>query len=400
MIDFTTPIPLEDAVRSLGAKTPLGTALRSAELERLPVDIRDRSFFSATVECERILAEMQRRILQRVRLERSKLADGSEGVTMDRARFIAEMQEELDRAGYRPDPAKAGTLQDLSSAGRLGLIWDMNLAQAQGYAKWQTDQDKDLLKAVPAQELIRVEARHERRDWPTIWAAHGGEFYGGPGSNPDYPDAPGRMIALKTSDIWTKISRFGTPWSPYDWGSGMGERNVRRREALELGVIKREDKAQTPLKTPFNTGLKASVKGLPAASVQRIRATFGDAVKITPDEAIYQRDMSEANPHREKPVVEELRARKTALAAAVEDALAASRISRKSLMAEDAKRAAAVATGQLSSLELDGGDEADSIAEAFGKALGSLVKIVVQAGKVFLWRPDLSPTPKGLEVQP
>jgi hypothetical protein len=287
VIDFTTPIPLAEAVQHLGAKTPLGVALRSAELERLPVEIRDRAFFSAMVEDERILAEMQRRILQRVRLQRSKLADGSEGVTMDRARFIAEMQEELDRAGYRPDPAKAGGLQDLSSAGRLGLVWDMQLAQAHGHAKWKTSMDPDILLAVPAQELIRVEARHERRDWPAIWAANGGQFYGEPG--PDYPDAPGRMMALITDEIWVKISRFGVPWPPYDWGSGMGTRSVRRRLALELGVMKRGDKPQQPLTTPFNSGLTASVKGIPQEGRERLRSEFGDAIRFDSDQISYER---------------------------------------------------------------------------------------------------------------
>ncbi len=395
MIDFTTPIPLEDAVRSLGAKTPLGRALSSAEWERMPVEIRDRAFFSAMVEDERILAEMQRRILQRVRLQRSKLADGSEGVTMDRARFIAEMQEELDRAGYRPDPAKAGGLQDLSSAGRLGLIWDMQLAQAHGSAKWKTSQDKDLLKTTPAQELIRVENRNERRDWPRIWAENGGEFFGEPG--PDYPDAPGRMIALKTDEIWAKISRFGTPWPPFEWGSGMGLRNVRRREAIELGVMTRETK-QEPLSTPFNAGLKASAKGLPSASIERIQNTFGDAVKVTPDELVWQRDMSETNPHRALPITGELKARKQAITTAAAEALAAMRLPASLAKQEIAALAAEVATGQRAVYQLAVGDEAGALVEALIEILGDLVKVVVKDGQLFAWRPDLTPTPSGLEV--
>jgi len=397
MIDFTTPVPLEDAVRSLGAKTPLGRALSSAEWELEPVEIRDRAFFSAMVEDERILAEMQRRILQRVRLQRSKLADGSEGVMMDRSRFIAEMQEELGRAGYRPEPKHAGGLQDLSSAGRLGLIWDMQLAQAHGYAKWKTGQDKDLLKATPAQELIRVEARNERRDWPAIWAAHGGQFYGEPGA--DYPDAPGRMIALKTDPIWAKISRFGVPWPPFDWVSGMGLRNVRRREAIELGVITRETK-QEPVTTPFNSGLKASAKGLPAVSIERIQHTFGDAVKVTPEELVWQRDMSESNPHRALPIADELKARATAIIATGIDTLSAVRLPASIAKEQLAKVAAEVATGQRAVYQLAVGDESDSLAEALRKLLGELVKVVVKDGQLFAWRPDLTPTPKELEVRP
>jgi hypothetical protein len=397
VIDFTTPVPLEDAVRSLGAKTPLGRALSSAEWELESVEIRDRAFFSATVEDERILAEMQRRILQRVRLQRSKLADGSEGVTMDRSRFIAEMQEELDRAGYRPEPKHTGGLQDLSSAGRLGLIWDMQLAQAHGHAKWKTSMDPDILLAVPAQELIRVEARNELRDWPAIWAANGGKFYGEPG--PDYPGAPGRMMALITDEIWVKISRFGVPWPPYDWGSGMGLKSVRRREAIELGVMTRETKQQ-PLSTPFNSNLKASAKGLPEASIERIQHTFGDAVKVTPDELVWQRDMSERNPHRALPVAGELKARKQAITTAAVEVLAAVRLPATLAKQEIATLAAEVATGQRAVYQLAVGDGADALVDALIEILGDLVKVVVKDGQLFAWRPDLTPTPQGLEVQP
>lgn len=399
MIDFTTPVPLEDAVRSLGAKTPLGRALSSAEWELESVEIRDRAFFSATVEDERILAEMQRRILQRVRLQRSKLADGSEGVTMDRARFISEMQEELDRAGYRPDPAKAGGLQDLSSAGRLGLIWDMQLAQARGFAKWKVNQHPDILRSYPCQELIRVKARNERREWPKIWAEHGGQFYGGPGSNSDYPEAPGRMIALKTDPIWAKISRFGTPWPPFDWGSGMGLSDIGRREAIELGVIKRETK-QAPLSTAFNAGLKASAKGLPAVSIERIQHTFGDAVKVTPDELVWQRDMSEANPHRSLPISGELKARTQSLSAAAMEVLSAVRLPGTLAKQEIATLAAEVATGQRAVYQLAVGDAGEALVEALIEILGDFVKVAVKDGQLFAWRPDLTPTPRGLEVQP
>lgn len=129
MIDFTTPTPLRDAIASLSARTPLGSAMKSKQWERTAQEIRDAAFFSATVEDERLLASMQAKIMQRLQLARS--ADAAE-VTMDRSRFIAEMQDVLKAAGFKPDPKKRGTIEDVSSAGRLGLIWDMQLAMGQG----------------------------------------------------------------------------------------------------------------------------------------------------------------------------------------------------------------------------------------------------------------------------
>lgn len=300
MISYVTPQPLQEAVDSLGRKSPLGIALSSEQWATLPVEIRDRAFFSAQVESERILAEAQRRIMQRVKLERDKIEDG--GRVMERTRFIEEMGDLLEELGYQPDPEKKGTLQDLSSAGRLGLIWQMQLDQAHGHAAWKTGMDPDILEAFPAQELVRDMERMERREWPQLWRDAEGVFYGEPG--PDYPMAPGRMIALKTDPIWTAISEFGTPWPPFAWGSGMGLRDVPRSEAVLLGLIDPEDPmipAADPFRPnaewstavqergrqhaaavqqPFTAGMEASAKGLPDTALRRIEATFPGRVLI------------------------------------------------------------------------------------------------------------------------
>jgi hypothetical protein len=286
MIDFTTAMPLQDAVEQISRRTPMGNTLSSAEWDLVPAEIRLRTMWAARLESEKLAADMQRRLAQRIALERSKLADGKEGVTMDRRRFIDEMRVEFKKAGYRPEPGKEGTLQDFTSAGRLGLIWNMNLAQAEGYAQWKTAMDPDILRATPAWEFKRLENRLERRNWPVIWRANGGQFYPGPS---EYPE--GRMIALKTSDIWVKISRFGVPWKPFDWGSGMGTRNVRRKECLELGILKAGE-VQTPLQVPFNQGAQASLKGISPARRRAIEDDFrgdveieGDVIRLLPPQS-------------------------------------------------------------------------------------------------------------------
>lgn len=274
MINFTTARPLQEAVESISRRTPMGSVLSSAEWEVVPAEIRQRAMFSARVEDERLLAAMQAKLQQRIQLERSKLADGGEGVTMDRRRFIDETRMDLAKAGYRPDLKKAGGLQDLSSTGRLGLIWQMNLDQAQGYAQWKTAMDPDILAAVPAWEFVRLENRVERRAWPAIWQARGGQFF--PGAS-EY--SQGRMIALKTSDIWVAINRFGVPWKPFDWGSGLGVRNVRRKECIKLGLIK-PGEVQAPLQKPFNAGAEASLRGIPASRRRAIEDSFHGDVEI------------------------------------------------------------------------------------------------------------------------
>lgn len=277
----TTTQPLPAAVEQMAGRAPLGRSLTAAEWMLVPAEIRLRAMFSSRVECERLLAEFHDRMTQRITLESSRLADGSEGVTMDRGRFVREMREYLDKTGYRPPPKHAGTLRDLTSQGRLGLIWQMNIDQAQGYAEWKTGNSRVALQTFPAMEFIRLSARREIRVWPEIWAAHGGKFYGQPG--PAYPNAPGRMLALKTDPIWTAINRFGVPWKPFDWGSGMGTRTVGRREALALGVLKETDPPQQARDVPYNKDAQASLKGISPARRRAIEDAFAGDVEIDGD---------------------------------------------------------------------------------------------------------------------
>lgn len=46
----------------------------------------------------------------------------------------------------------------------------------------------------------------------------------------------GRMVALKSAPVWTNLSRFGRPYPPFDYGSGMGMEDIGREEAVELGL--------------------------------------------------------------------------------------------------------------------------------------------------------------------
>lgn len=264
--------PLPKAVQSFEERKVFPSGMTSQDWENEPAAIRQRLFFSARVEEERILSAMHQKLQTRIRLAES------EGATMDKSRFIAEMQQMLTQEGYRrSDDVKKGSLRDLKGYRRLSLIWEMNLAQAQGYAKHAAGMTKDGMANEPCQELIRMMDRRVERDWPRIWQENGGAFYGEPGV--DYPKAPGRMIALKTSPIWTRISRFNTPWPPFDWGSGMGLAGVDIDEAEELGVVTPDDDL-TPTAIPFNENLQASAEEIDVRGLEKLRSDFGDHIKI------------------------------------------------------------------------------------------------------------------------
>jgi len=48
------------------------------------------------------------------------------------------------------------------------------------------------------------------------------------------------MIARKDDTIWQALSAFGLPFPPFDLGSGMGWREISRKEAIELSVISKD----------------------------------------------------------------------------------------------------------------------------------------------------------------
>ena len=269
--------PLAGAVQRINAKTPLGTALRSAEIAKLPLAIRERSQISATVTSARIVNQIQSaleksigQMLDRVRVQKPGGGHKTESLVMSKDRFVAKLldvtKDELGTA-----PRKSG-VQDLRSVGRAKLIYDIQTQHAYGKAHWATFADDDNLNAVPAQEFVRIEDRKEpRKDWPQRWRAAGGKLYGG------------RMIALKTDPVWANLSRFNTPWPPYDYGSGMGVQDIFRSEAVALGLLKPGVTLKATQQDDFNAALEASTDDLSPTMRGKIKAALGGKVAIDAD---------------------------------------------------------------------------------------------------------------------
>jgi DNA topoisomerase-1 len=257
-------LPFIDALKSAEIKTLLPTDLSSADLMKIASDIRERSRFSArtsNAEYVQFIDDTINRILNPA---------GGEGMNFGTGR--AELKMALDKISYEPAPGKAGTIEDLGSDARLNLIIKTNVEMAEGYGGYVQGMDQDALDAYPAQELFRAEARIEPRDWPQRWEEAGGEFY--PGLS-DYPE--GRMIALKTDPIWEAISAFGLPYPPFDFNSGMWIRDIDRKEAVELGLIK-EIEELTPKQRDFNEDLKMTAdirdEGLRTALLDSVGSLF------------------------------------------------------------------------------------------------------------------------------
>ena len=228
---FSSPIPFREALESRLVRALLPTDLRTDLLATIPSELRERAMFSAGVTDAEFLQRSS-----------DLIDDLLEGRT-NRAEARTALKEFMGTLGADVDETD---LTDLRSDARLNLILDTNVAMAEGYGQWAQAQDPVALEEYPARELVRVRASRVERDWPSRWLEAGGTFYGN------------RMIALIDDPIWTAISRFGTPWAPFDFNSGMDTVPVDRDTAEDLGVIAPGAPAPRPRDRDFNTDLKVT----------------------------------------------------------------------------------------------------------------------------------------------
>lgn len=242
------------------AKALAASPMKSADWSSIQAGLRDRAFFSATVDDARRLAVMRDAV--------AKVAAGE----LDESQARLEIREALAKTGYqRPDDVKEGSIRDLYSQRRLDLVIRTNVAEARGYVRYLEGTSEGALAAFPCQEFLRVQRRKvERTTWRTRWERAGGRIYAD------------RMIALKTDPVWTNLSAFGHPWPPFDFNSGMGLRDVGRREAIRYGVIPADAPPPKPPPTPnFNENLAERLpEGRERETDLFLRDAFGAQVSI------------------------------------------------------------------------------------------------------------------------
>lgn len=248
-------------------KALVGSGLDSSQWNQIQAGFRNRAFFSSRVAEVNILAAMRERV--------AKYAEGE----TDLSKIRMMIRDDLRRANYTPEPGQENTIHDLFSQARLDVIIKTNVAQARGYMQYIEGTSPGAFAAFPAQEFTRI--RHSntpRKDWPQRWAKAGGKVYGG------------KMIALKDDPVWERLSVFGNPFPPFDWGSGMGVLDVDRKTAIQLGLISDEElrgKTAALREKPvpdFNANLQATV---PVPNLRRdslcgqiLIKNFGDQVAI------------------------------------------------------------------------------------------------------------------------
>lgn len=261
-MQFVKPMPFVDAAEKLGGKSVIGSKLLSREWADVPVGLRERAFWSATVENVRFLQRGRDAIGEFLLGTREKVVSptGKESMALatgSRADFVKQMQAFLEAEGV---VRTTGGIKDIASERRLGLIFDTNARAAQDYGAWKQGQDPDVLDAFPAQRFIRVVEVTTARD--------------------EHEDEEGQVRLKSDLEFWRSINRdFGVPWGPWGWGCGHDVEDVSRDEAEVLGLLK-PGEAVRPVEQEFNEALKASVTNLDPDLQGLLKEQFGDQVMI------------------------------------------------------------------------------------------------------------------------
>ena len=261
-LTFSSPMPFEEAANRRTIQSILPTTLSSDEISQISADILERAFFSARTYNAEYLQSVYDIITE---FEAGKI---------NQATAILEMKQSLEATGYSAGKV-AGTIQDLGSDKRRLLIVKTQADFGAGYGYYMQAQEH--LITWPAQELLRVGPRKTHRQWsddpdPLVikgeppegrWKEAGGKL------------TDGRMIALLNDPIWERISRFGLPYPPFDFNSGMGVAAVSRSDAIKLGVISPNAAPQQPQTRDLNDDLQMTADVRAAALREALTAVTG-----------------------------------------------------------------------------------------------------------------------------
>ena len=270
------PLPFKEAVDKFGSKSLIGSTLNTEQWAALPHALRDRAYFSSQIESARFLQRSRDSIadfLQEAR-EEITLPDGTKTTALkigSRADFIKRTQDFAIAEGMGPlDPKDAGTIKDIRTERRLGLIFDTQVRMAQDYGNWNQGMDPDVLNAFPAQRFIRVIPVKEPRDTHHL---HENE------------------VQLKTDlAFWKALNQdFGNPYGPWGWGCGHDVEDVDRAEAERIGLVTPDQNIQ-PAEESFNADLQASVRGLDPEMVGQLKESFGDQIQVRDNAAWWTGD--------------------------------------------------------------------------------------------------------------
>ena len=166
---------------------------------------------------------------------------------------------------------------------RTALIINQNTQRAQGYAKWRSLQDEETLQDFPALELYRAVARNKRRNWQARWNDARAKLGAGTTAT-EATSEDGPFMAMVNDPIFSLVSRFGSPYDPLDFNTGMRQRPVSRNKAAAAGVILDTPLAEElakPARDPMQDIESSSVEGMDEDIVREWAKSFGERATVS-----------------------------------------------------------------------------------------------------------------------
>lgn len=240
--------------------------MSSADWDGVDPDIRERSYWTAR--------QGHYARVQGFRDRSQGIVDGN----LSEADALREVRAMLKATGYQPEPGTEGTIQDLNSDARQRLILETNVAMVQERA--YRDSMMGSL-AYPAQRLVRIRYSRQPRDWAARWReAAAAVNYEGVATD-------GSHIALLTSPIWRKLSRFDLDYPPFDFNSGMGVDPVDYEEAQRHGLVIPEATVDDMDGESLNASLEASIAKMDGDLQQAFVEALEDCVEVEGDRVYY-----------------------------------------------------------------------------------------------------------------
>jgi hypothetical protein len=269
-MNFIDPISFDEALAAARERDTLPTNLSSAQIQEWSRELRARSFFIARANNAEFVQDVQAVF--------DELLQGN--LNIAKAREL--IQRTADALGYEPEaggfpglkdpnipPALRGTLRDLSSKKRIDLTLDTQLRLMTSIGMKVRGSTPQALYTYPCWELVRVYPRITPRGlkrgkggavvpdpdnaWPARWQKAGGTLHGG------------RMVARKDDQIWAALGSSGnfrdaldTDHPPFAFNSGYAWRELRREDAIALGVITEDDRVAAPASSTHLDDVKAS----------------------------------------------------------------------------------------------------------------------------------------------
>jgi hypothetical protein len=262
-MNFSSTDPIFQAVKLAQERGLLPTTLGSEQIQALTLRMKERVFFSARTANLQYLDALKKLVERHVR---------GEGRDNDLAQLRIEARKLLAQLGYTPEggfpgdaelgipPATAGSLRDLGSDKRLGLIFDTQAALARGLGMKLRNLAR--AEAFPSIELVRIKDARRldwRRDWLARWkiAADNVDWVGVSRQAFDQ----GHMIALQSSPVWAALGSsalfpdaLNVDYPPFAFNSGMGWRFVGFKESEQWGLSTAQPDAAAPAETPSLVG--------------------------------------------------------------------------------------------------------------------------------------------------